>query len=227
MIRTIDIHKTYRTNNIEFQALRGVDLEFNEGEFSVLAGPSGSGKTTLLNIISTLDSPTSGEVYIDDQEVSTLDDQQRTELRLRKVGFVFQAYNLINVLSAAENVEYVLQLQGQSFKERRQRSMQLLRQVGMEGLENRRPDELSGGQQQRIAVARALATEPKIVIADEPTANLDQQTGKGLIDLMLQLNDDLGITFIISSHDQMVINRGRRVVSLLDGVIQKDSHKSV
>ena len=222
MIEISKVEKTYNTDKVEFKALHGIDLNVEKGEFIALAGPSGSGKTTLLNLIGTLDSPTAGSIIFDGQEIASLEDGEKTRLRLEEIGFVFQAYNLINVLSASENVEYVLQLQGVKAAARRKKARELLNQVGLEGMESRRPEQLSGGQQQRVAVARALASNPKLVLADEPTANLDQHTGLDLIKLMKQLNDDLGITFVISSHDPMVISRARRRINLLDGRVVSD-----
>lgn len=217
-----NVEKIYNSDMVEFKALHGINLIIDKGEFVALAGPSGSGKTTLLNLIGTLDSPSAGTIKFEGREITSLEDREKTRLRLEEIGFVFQAYNLINVLSASENVEYVLQLQGIKTSARRKKAIELLGQVGLQGLENRRPDQLSGGQQQRVAVARALASNPGLVLADEPTANLDQQTGLELINLMKKLNDDLGITFVISSHDPMVINRARRRINLLDGKVIND-----
>ncbi len=222
IVKTEGLKKVFSSDHVEHPALRGVDVQINEGEFVVVAGPSGSGKTTLLNMIGTLDSPTEGKVFFKDRDVGAMSVGERTELRLHKIGFVFQAYNLINVLTAAENVEYVLLLQGLAGEQRRQRAHELLEAVGLEGLENRRPEQLSGGEQQRVAVARSLASEPELVLADEPTANLDQATGKELIELMLELNRERGITFVISSHDRMVIEHARRLLRLLDGRIVAD-----
>jgi putative ABC transport system ATP-binding protein len=226
LLKVEKIEKVFTTDHIKFKALHGIDTGIGKGEFVVIAGPSGSGKTTLLNIIGTLDSPTEGRVLLDDRDISDLSEAQKAELRLNKIGFIFQAYNLINVLSAAENVEYVLQLQGVAKKSRRARALELLKAVGLEGLEDRRPNQLSGGQQQRVAVARALASEPEVVLADEPTANLDQATGRSLIELMLALNKEKGITFVISSHDEMVIDHARRLLRLLDGRIIEDVGKN-
>ena len=222
LIKIDNLHKTYKTDSIEFEALRGLDMNVDDGEFVVIAGPSGSGKTTLLNLIGTLDSPTEGSIKIADSNLASMNDNERADLRLENIGFVFQAYNLINVLSAVENVEYVLLLQGVDPRKRRERALKLLEAVGLEGLGDRRPDQLSGGQQQRVAIARALATQPRLVLADEPTANVDQATGKELMQLMLDLNKEHGVTFIISSHDEMVIKRSRRRIRLLDGRIVSD-----
>ena len=222
IVKTEGLKKVFTSDHVEHPALRGIDVRIDEGEFVVVAGPSGSGKTTLLNMIGTLDSPTEGKVFFRDRDVGAMSVGQRTELRLRSIGFVFQAYNLINVLTAAENVEYVLLLQGLAGEQRRRRAHELLEAVGLEGLENRRPEQLSGGEQQRVAVARSLASEPELVLADEPTANLDQATGKELIELMLKLNRERGITFVISSHDRMVIEHARRLLRILDGKIVAD-----
>ena len=198
-------------------AIAGLSLDFQSGEFSALAGPSGSGKTTLLNIIGTLDAPSAGEVLYQGRKVSHLAATQAADFRLRSLGFVFQAYNLIPVLSAAENVEYPLALQGMPPRERRVRSLEVLGWVGLEGLASRRPDMLSGGQQQRVAVARSIVHRPMVVLADEPTANLDSKTAASLLDLMEGLNRERQITFIFSSHDPAVLSRARRVIHLHDG----------
>jgi putative ABC transport system ATP-binding protein len=216
------VSKIYLQGSVEVAALREVDLTIERGDFAVLAGPSGSGKTTLLNLIGALDTPTSGEVIVDGQQLDRLRGGALAELRLRKLGFVFQAYNLIPVLSAYENAEYVLLLQGVEASERRRRVMALLEEVGLAGLEKRRPAELSGGQQQRVAIARALAAEPTMVLADEPTANLDTKTGGALCDLMRDLNHDRHVTFVISSHDPAVIERADRIVRLVDGEVVSD-----
>jgi putative ABC transport system ATP-binding protein len=216
------IIRTYRQGQIEVPALRGVDLDIARGDFASIAGPSGSGKTTFLNIAGGLDRPDGGTVTIDGEDITALDDNALADLRLRKIGFVFQDYNLIPVLSAAENVEFTLQLMGVEADERRQRALGLLAQVGLKGLEERRPARLSGGQQQRVAVARALVSRPAIVLADEPTANLDTHTANGLIDLMSELNEKLGITFLMTTHDARVIDRTRRHIVLTDGKITSD-----
>jgi putative ABC transport system ATP-binding protein len=221
-----DVSKIYRQGDIEVAALNRVSLDLYRGGFSVLAGPSGSGKTTLLNLIGALDVPTEGSIVVGDQRLDQVRPRDLAELRLRRFGFVFQAYNLIPVLSAYENAEYVLVLQGVPAKERRERVMAMLHAVGLDGMENRRPHELSGGQQQRVAVARALAADPALVLADEPTANLDSTTGGALIDLMLALNRERGVSFIISSHDPKVIERADRVIQLCDGEIVTDSRKT-
>lgn len=201
------------------EALRGVDLSVGDREFLALVGPSGSGKTTLLNLIGGLDRPTEGRIFVEEKETTGLSSSELAELRLKRIGFVFQEYNLIQVLSAIENVEYVMLLQGVKERERRERALAILKEVGLEGLENRRPRDLSGGQQQRVAVARAIVSEPAIVLADEPTANLDSATGAALLDLMKELNEKKGVTFIFSTHDPMVMERARRIVRLKDGMI--------
>lgn len=220
-----DLKRTYQQGQIEVHALRGVDLEIGAGEFTALMGPSGSGKTTLLNQIGALDSPTSGSVMVGGEELSGMDKSARSDLRLNRIGFVFQAYNLIPVLSAYENAEFVLMMRGVSEKDRRERVMATLAAVGLEGMEHRLPGELSGGQQQRVAVARAIVGEPALVLADEPTANLDSKTGNDLIDLMRRLNADQGVTFVFATHDPKVMEAARRVVSLVDGRIESDQHK--
>ncbi len=200
-------------------ALRGVDLKVDRGEFAALAGPSGSGKSTLLNLIGTLDRPTKGEILYEGSVVSRLDADGLADFRLRTLGFVFQSYNLIPVLTARENVEYPLVLQGVGAEERERSAHEALKWVGLEGYAHRRPDLLSGGQQQRVAVARAIVHRPALVLADEPTANLDSKTGGALLDLMESLNRDHGVTFLFSSHDPAVLVRARRVVHLLDGAL--------
>jgi len=221
IVEVSNLHKIYPGGS-KVAALRGIDLSISRGEFSALAGPSGSGKSTLLNMIGTLDRPTKGTVSYDGHVVSTLGVDALSDFRLRSLGFVFQAYNLIPVLTAIENVEYPLVLQGVDPKERRQLAHEVLSWVGLEGYAERRPDLLSGGQQQRVAVARAIVTRPSLVLADEPTANLDSKTGAQLLDLMQGLNQDHGITFLFSSHDGAVLERARRVVRLQDGELLSD-----
>lgn len=222
-----NIHKSYETKGIKVEALRGIGFTVGKGEFAALAGPSGSGKTTLLNIIGGLDAPSSGSVSVGDTKLSDLSAKELAGLRLERIGFVFQAYNLIPVLTAMENVEYVLLLQGRNKEERRVRSENVLKEVGLEKEMHRRPHELSGGQQQRVAVARAIVSEPDIVLADEPTANLDQKTGAHLLDMMHHLNEAKGITFLFSTHDTMVMERAQRLVHLIDGkVVKEERHES-
>jgi len=216
-VRAQKLTRIYRQDSVEVRALDGVDLDVEKGAFIALVGPSGSGKSTLLNLIGGLDRPTSGRLWVEDQELERLSRRALTELRLRRIGFVFQQYNLIPVLTALENVEYVMLLQGLPDAERRANARAILAEVGLAGLEDRRPGELSGGQQQRVAVARAIVTAPALVLADEPTANLDSATGAGLMDLMRALNETKGVTFIFSTHDPMVMERARRLVRLRDG----------
>jgi putative ABC transport system ATP-binding protein len=220
------LNKVYGEGATEVHALRDVDLEIRKGEFLSLSGPSGSGKTTLLNHIGGLDRPTSGDVTVDGQQLNKLDKGALADLRLKKIGFVFQAYNLIPVLSAYENVEFILQLQGVSAQQRRDRAREMLSEVGLDGLGNRRPGELSGGQQQRVAVARAMASTPAIILADEPSANLDSIATDELLALMSKLNETRGVTFCVASHDPRVIEHTRRQVRLRDGRIESDERTS-
>jgi putative ABC transport system ATP-binding protein len=220
------VTKQYRQGTIDVPALRGVDLDIDAGDFASLAGPSGSGKTTLLNIVGGLDRPTTGTVKVGGQDLTGLDNDALADLRLHKIGFVFQAYNLIPVLSAVENVEFILQLMGVERSARRARARQVLKEVALEGLEDRRPARLSGGQQQRVAVARALASRPSVVLADEPTANLDSKTAEDLITLMSQLNRSSGITFLMATHDARVIARTRRHIVITDGRITSDERRN-
>lgn len=226
IVEVRDLSKVYRQGALEVRALSGVSLTFQKGEFTVLAGPSGSGKTTLLNLIGGLDTPTSGGVRVAGRDLSSLSGRVLAGVRLHQIGFVFQSYNLIPVLTAYENAEYVLLLQGMPAAERRRRVHETLAAVGLSGLESRRPGELSGGQQQRVAVARAIAGEPAIVLADEPTANLDSRTGADLIELMHRLNKERGVTFIFSSHDPKVIDRAERLIRLEDGKIATDETRA-
>ena len=221
------ITKHYRQGSIDVSALRGIDLTIEKGDFASLAGPSGSGKTTFLNIVGGLDRPTEGSVNIDGEDLTGLDNEALADLRLHKIGFVFQAYNLIPVLSAVENVEFTLQLMEVPADERRKRAKKMLQQVGLEGMENRRPSKLSGGQQQRVAVARALASRPSIVLADEPTANLDTKTAEDLISLMSDLNERFGVTFLMATHDDRVISRTRRHIVIADGRVASDERRAV
>lgn len=225
VIKVKAVKKTYNADTIPVHALRGVDLSIQQGEFTALVGPSGSGKTTLLNIIGGLDAATEGAVLIDDQNISSLPDNQLIDFRKEHIGFVFQAYNLIPVLTAKENVEFVMLLQGKSQAERDARVKELLHAVGLSEHTDRRPNQLSGGQQQRVAVARALASKPKFILADEPTANLDSKSTADLLDIMAKLNQEENITFLFSTHDQRVIDRARRVVTLEDGAILSDTTK--
>ena len=219
------IHRDYQQGEHTVRALQGVDLDIEKGEFTVLMGPSGSGKTTLLNIIGGLDSPTQGSVSVDGKELGSLSAGQLSDLRLNRLGFVFQAYNLIPVLNAYENAEFVPLMQGVPAAERKERVLKMLKMVGLEGLEKRLPSELSGGQQQRVAVARAISGHPALVLADEPTANLDSKTGNELIEMMRSLNEEQGVTFVFATHDPKVMAAAKRVVSLEDGKIISDQVK--
>jgi putative ABC transport system ATP-binding protein len=226
IIQAKGITKVYNPDKIPVRALNGVDLTIEEGEFTAIVGPSGSGKTTLLNIIGGLDQPTEGEVWIRDNNISDMSDNKLIDFRKNNIGFVFQAYNLIPVLTARENVGFVMLLQNRSKEERDQRVMELLEAVGLEDKIDKRPSELSGGQQQRVAVARALAPKPAFILADEPTANLDSASTTNLLDIMARLNKEEKVTFIFSTHDQRVIDRARRVVTLVDGKIDSDEKRS-
>jgi len=214
--------KNYHQGKLEVEALRGITLSIGKGEFMALAGPSGSGKTTLLNVIGGLDSADSGKIVVDGDFLETMSQSELADMRLRKVGFVFQSYNLIPVLSALENVEFIMLLQGVPSRERRERALSILDEVGLAGLHDRRPAELSGGQQQRVAVARAVVSGPSIVLADEPTANLDSQTGSDLLDMMKKMNVEKQVTFVFSTHDRMVMDHARRLVLIRDGRVAED-----
>jgi putative ABC transport system ATP-binding protein len=221
LVTARDVTKVYRTGKVEAQALRGITLEVKAGDFLAIVGPSGSGKTTLLNLIGALDSATSGRLTVLGRDISAMGKRQRADLRLHSLGFVFQAYNLVPVLTAQENVEFVLELQGAG-SERRRRAREVLERLGLGDFAHRRPNELSGGQQQRVAVARAIASRPKLVLADEPTANLDGENAEILLDLMRDLNEKHGITFLFSTHDPRVVAHARRVVTLVDGRVARD-----
>jgi putative ABC transport system ATP-binding protein len=225
IIKTINLDKTYHDNGVPVHALRSVSMSVDKGEFTVIAGPSGSGKTTLLNLMGALDKPTNGEVLIEGQDVSKLSKKGLATLRLNKLGFIFQAYNLIPVLSALENIEFTMMLLGVPDSERKERSMHVMEELGIADLAHKRPNEMSGGQQQRVAVARAIVTNPSVVLADEPTANLDSATGSALLDLMERMNREKSITFIFSSHDPQVIERGRRLVMLHDGEVASEKRR--
>ncbi len=217
--------KDYQTGKVVVHALRGLDLTVHEGDFMAIVGPSGSGKTTLLNLIGALDTATKGDVKVFGEELSGLSRRKRADLRLRSLGFVFQAYNLVPVLTARENVEFVLELQGIG-RERRGRAQSALEEVALGDLANRRPNELSGGQQQRVAVARAVASRPRLVLADEPTANLDSENGEALLKMMRRLRDEHDMTFVFSTHDPLVVSYASRVVTLRDGVVVSDELKN-
>jgi putative ABC transport system ATP-binding protein len=226
IVKCSDVKKTYRQGEVDVPALRGVSLSIKKGDFLALAGPSGSGKTTMLNIIGGLDTADSGKVTVNGNALEEMNQSQLANLRLHHIGFVFQAFNLIPVLSAAENVEYVMLLQGVPQAERRQRARSILDDVGLGDKYNRRPAELSGGQQQRVAVARAIVSNPSIVLADEPTANLDSKTGKGLLDIMKKMNEEKKVTFIFSTHDRMVMNYAARLLRIRDGQLVNDQVKN-
>jgi putative ABC transport system ATP-binding protein len=217
-----DVYKTYNGSEILVHAVNGVTIDFQEAEFAAIVGPSGSGKTTLLNLIGGLDKPTSGEILIDSTNLSKLKSSELIDFRMRNIGFVFQAYNLIPVLTAKENVEFIMSLQKWSRKERDERTFELLKAVGLGDRMNSRPAKLSGGQQQRVAVARALASRPKFVLADEPTANLDSKSAKTLLEIMEKLNREEKITFIFSTHDARVVKMAHRVITLEDGAVISD-----
>jgi putative ABC transport system ATP-binding protein len=219
------VEKIYKQGKIEVPALRGLDLEVHRGEFMALIGPSGSGKTTALNMIGGLDTPTRGSVVVDGRDLATMSRAQLSRMRRDKIGFVFQAYNLVPVLTAYENAEMVLRLQGVPAAERKKTVMQLLADVGLEGMEHRKPAEMSGGQQQRVAIARAIAPNPVVTLADEPTANVDSATAEMLLSLMERLNRERNVTFIFSTHDPRVMARARRVVRMVDGRVDSDERK--
>lgn len=225
VIETKNLKKIYNPKTIPVNALRGVSIDIDEGEFTAIVGPSGSGKTTLLNIIGGLDRPTEGNVMVGGEDISQLSDNQLINFRRKKIGFVFQAYNLIPVLTAKENVEFVMLLQKKSQKERDARTAELLDAIGLNTEKDRRPSKLSGGQQQRVAVARALASRPAFILADEPTANLDSVSTTNLLDIMARLNKEENMTFVFSTHDQRVIDRAKRVITLEDGMIVSDETK--
>lgn len=225
IITTHNLSKTYNPNTIPVHALRDVNLEFQEGEFTTVRGPSGSGKTTLLNMIGGLDVPSEGYVEINGTRITGMKDSKLIDFRLKNIGFVFQAYNLIPVFTAYENVSFIMLLQKRDKKEMKERAEELLTAVGLKGKFNSRPKQLSGGEQQRVAVARALASQPKFILADEPTANLDTESAMNLIDMMEKMNKEQNVTFIFSTHDQRVIDRARRVITMVDGAIDKDEKK--
>ncbi len=221
-VRCVDLCKTYRQGDEDIKALDHVSIDIEQGGFVCLSAPSGGGKTTLLNAIGGLDMPDSGEVWVADQRIDQLSKGELAELRLSSIGFVFQAYNLIPVLTARENIEFVMQVQGVPAAQRREKSMAILEEVGLQGLEGRRPAEMSGGQQQRVAVARAIVSRPALVLADEPTANLDSKTSDELMELFTELNEHHNTTFVIATHDQRVMGYAKRLVRMLDGRIVDD-----
>jgi len=225
IISTEDVKKIYKDNGVEVPAVRGISMTITPGEFTAVVGPSGSGKTTFLNIISGLDNPSGGKVLLKGKPLSEMKGKELSDFRRDHIGFIFQAYNLIPVLTVEENVEYIMLLQGIPKKERRLRVLEILRKVGLEEYIDRLPPKLSGGQQQRVAIARAMVSKPDLILADEPTANLDSKTGAELLDMMRELNRTTGMTFLFSTHDKMIMDRARRVITLQDGLVVKDEVK--
>ena len=225
VIKAENINKVYNEETIPVHALNDVNIEITKGEFTAIVGPSGCGKTTLLNILGGLDNPSSGKVIVGETEITKLSDAELIDYRLKHIGFVFQAYNLIPVLTTMENVEFIMLLQKRSKVERDARAMQLLEEMGIGDKANQRPSQLSGGQQQRVAVARALASKPEFVLADEPTANLDSISTSALLDIMAKMNEEEGATFVFSTHDQRVIDKARRVITLEDGKVISDERR--
>ncbi len=225
LILTEDITKEFREDEIVVSAVRGIDLTVEAGEFTAVVGPSGSGKTTLLNLISGLEQPSAGKVWLKNRLVSEMSGRELADFRRDHVGFIFQAYNLIPVLTVEENIEYIMLLQGVTKEERRERVRQILAEIGMEGYESRFPPKISGGEQQRVAIARAMVSQPELILADEPTANLDSQTGAALLEMMRDLNRKTGMTFIFSTHDPMVRERADRVITLKDGRVVDDERR--
>ena len=226
IVEVEDVRKVYEQGEVEVRALDGVSLTVAAGEFTALCGPSGSGKTTALNLIGALDTPTAGKIRLEGNDLGSMNRKELSRLRRDRIGFVFQAYNLLPVLTAYENAEIVLAVQGVADDERRRRVTKLLAEVGLEGMEDRRPAELSGGQQQRVAIARAIASNPAIVLADEPTANVDSTTAETLLDMMQSLNRERGVTFLFSTHDPRVMERAGRIVRLVDGRVESDELRS-
>jgi putative ABC transport system ATP-binding protein len=224
-VRTEDVWKIFAHDGMAVEAVRGVTVRIDPGEFVVLAGPSGSGKTTLLNLFGGLHRPTRGRVWVDEQDITTLKEHDLAQLRLERIGFVFQAYNLLPILTALENAEFSLLLQGVPAADRQRRVRELFDRIGIGGLEDRRPSKLSGGQQQRVAVARAVVGKPALVLADEPTANLDSVASDALLDVMTQLNQELGATFVFATHDPKLIARARRTIRLVDGSVASDARQ--
>jgi len=222
IIEVQNIYKIYKEGEIVVNAVNGIDLSFEQGEFTAIVGPSGSGKTTLLNLIGGLDKATEGKIIVDGTEINRLSSNKLIDFRLNNIGFIFQAYNLIPVLTAKENVEFIMNLQGISKSQREKRTLELLKSVGLEERINSRPNKLSGGQQQRVAVARALASKPKFILADEPTANLDSVSAQTLLEIMEKLNKDENITFIFSTHDSRVVQKARRIITIQDGKVISD-----
>ncbi|TVQ04003.1 MAG: ABC transporter ATP-binding protein [Balneolaceae bacterium] len=227
ILQTKNLSKVYNPDTVPVHALRDVSITIDKGEFTSIVGPSGSGKTTLLNMLGGLDKPTSGSVWVNGEEITSMKESKLIDFRLHNIGFVFQHYNLIPVFTAHENVSFIMLLQNRSKKEIRERADDLLEQVGLGDRKNARPVQMSGGQQQRVAVARALASEPKFILADEPTANLDSTSAMNLLDIMNKMNREQNVTFVFSTHDQRVIDRARRVITMVDGAIHKDEYRDV
>jgi putative ABC transport system ATP-binding protein len=225
-VRTDDVWKIYPQEPQPVEAVRGLSLEIAPGDFVAMAGPSGSGKTTVLNLLGALTSPTRGRIWVGDRELTAMDNRSLARLRLEHIGFVFQAYNLLPVLSAMENAEFTLLLRGVPAEERHRRVRELFSEIGLDGMEDRRPSKLSGGQQQRVAVARAVVGNPALVLADEPTANLDSVSSDALLDVMERLNREHGTTFVFSTHDPRVMERAKRLIRLVDGRIESDERKN-
>ena len=225
VIVTEGVKKTYSDNGVPVKAVRGIDLTIKTGEFTAIVGPSGSGKTTFLNIISGLDTVTEGKVWLNGKPLSDMSGKELSDFRRDNIGFIFQAYNLIPVLTVEENVEYIMLLQGVPKQERQERVHKMLAELGLEGFAHRLPTKLSGGQQQRVAIARAMVSQPALILADEPTANVDSKTGGELLDMMRELNEKSGMTFVFSTHDTSIMERAKRLITLSDGVIQSDEIK--
>lgn len=225
LIRMVNVSKIYNSNGIAVNALKNITIDIYPGEYAVVAGPSGSGKTTMLNLIGTLDKCSGGEIFIDNEELSHKTSKELANFRLNKMGFVFQAYNLIPVLTALENIEFAMVLKDIPEKIRHEKALHAMDELGIADLASKRPNQMSGGQQQRVAVARAIVNDPLLVLADEPTANLDSKTGDSLLNMMEKMNEDKGITFIFSSHDKQVMDRAKRLILLKDGVITNDSRQ--
>lgn len=225
VIETKKLCRHFGEGDTLVKALKDNDLVIEKGEFTAIIGPSGSGKSTLLQLIGGLDTPTSGDVILDDKNISHMNGTELSDFRRDHIGFIFQAYNLIPVLSAKENIEYIMLLQGISEAERHRRVAKIMQEVGLDGLENRRPAQLSGGQQQRVAVARAMVSQPSLILADEPTANLDSKTGAALLDMMKELNEKENMTFVFSTHDPMIMERAKRIIRLVDGKIVDDERR--
>jgi len=225
-VRTANLWKIYPQEPDPVEAVRGISIEIETGDFVAMAGPSGSGKTTMLNMIGGLTRPSRGQVWIGDQEITEMSDKDLAQLRLERIGFVFQSYNLLPVLTALENAEFTLLLSGIPKDERRKKVLELFNKIGLSGLEHRKPGKLSGGQQQRVAVARAVVANPALILADEPTANLDSKASTELLDVMERLNQDHGTTFLFSTHDPRVMERSRRLITLVDGQVESDERRN-